>query len=611
MAARKKQPAEAQASVLTRAESIPLSQIRLSSTAAQRSRREAYDKRGMKRLAASVGRMGVLVPILVRPAPEGSAVLPKDGAKYEVVAGERRFRAAQEAKLDEIPALVRELSDVQALEAQLVENLQREDLDELSEADGYDALMANHDYTAEMIADKIGRSRSYVYGRLKLKRLNNKVRTEIVNGRLPASIGLLIAQVPPELQSAALKVIQTGRWGHGRPMSYREAKRYIAEDFTVSLSSAPFRLEAKYFKAGSCLDCPKRGANIEPFDPEAALDDVDPKGKPRAELTPNTCTDVGCYRAKVGQSVDRKVEAAKKKGLKVVAGPEAVKMLPSPHSPVTGTKGYVRLDGEQWGPDGKPIKLPAKDRPAATLLVVEDRHSKLPSIVEVFSAKDVDAALRAKGGAGLKRRKEPDPHAKQRRDAKRRTAFMHEAYVRVREHHPANVRALTLRHLETLADTLYGGLDGTRRKTMGGLWWPKIDTTIYRQPIGEILGEAPDEAALLAFIVDCAYIGKLTRDPWERPENCVDREEDLLGWISSHPGVDLVDLREKHGQTLTLAEAHAKAAKEAKAGQEPNVADVAVRDGEVLAAMKEGARKRDQAKAAAAADAAVDAEAAT
>lgn len=114
-------------------------------------------------LAASIREQGVMQPILVRlwpddyPTPEGR----DDRPAYEIVAGERRYRAAQLAGLDSIPALVRPLNTRQVLEAQIVENLQRRDVTELEEAEGYQLMMRDHGYTADQLAEKVGKSRSY------------------------------------------------------------------------------------------------------------------------------------------------------------------------------------------------------------------------------------------------------------------------------------------------------------------------------------------------------------------------------------------------------------------------------------------------------------------
>ena len=139
-------------------------------------------------------------------AAEASA--GKSGERFEIVAGERRWRASREAGLDTIPAIVRTLDDSQVLEIQLVENLHREGLHELEEAEGYEILMQQHHYDIEQLVAKVGRSRAYVYARLKLLALDKKSRDAFYAGKLTAATALLLARIPvPALQQEALKAI--------------------------------------------------------------------------------------------------------------------------------------------------------------------------------------------------------------------------------------------------------------------------------------------------------------------------------------------------------------------------------------------------------------------
>jgi len=152
--------------------------------------RKTFDAEKMKELVASVEEKGILNPILLRPK----------GDRYEIVCGERRFRAATTAGLKDIPAVVRILTDQQALECMVIENLQREDVHPLEEAEGYEALMKKHGYkTVEDIAAKIGKSRAYVYGRLKLCDLIPENRKIFYSGKFSPSVALLVAKVPPGL----------------------------------------------------------------------------------------------------------------------------------------------------------------------------------------------------------------------------------------------------------------------------------------------------------------------------------------------------------------------------------------------------------------------------
>jgi ParB/RepB/Spo0J family partition protein len=158
--------------------------------------RKTFDAAKLTELAASIKEHGVLQPILVRP--NGKA------GTYELVAGERRYRAAQEAGLAEIPALVRELTDTQVLEIQVIENLQRDDLHPLEEADGYRQLAKTKGYDVARIAERIGRSVKYVYDRMKLAGLVDEARKIFLDGRITAGHAILLARLKPEDQKRCI-----------------------------------------------------------------------------------------------------------------------------------------------------------------------------------------------------------------------------------------------------------------------------------------------------------------------------------------------------------------------------------------------------------------------
>jgi ParB family chromosome partitioning protein len=133
----------------------------------------------LEALAQSIRENGILQPILVRPHHKLSG-------HFEIVAGERRWRAAQLAQLHEVPILIRSLDDRSTLEIAIIENVQREDLSPLEEADGYARLMAEFDYTQETLAERIGKSRSAIANLLRLRSLPEAVRAMIADGRLSA-----------------------------------------------------------------------------------------------------------------------------------------------------------------------------------------------------------------------------------------------------------------------------------------------------------------------------------------------------------------------------------------------------------------------------------------
>jgi ParB family chromosome partitioning protein len=182
---------------------IPLGQIHESKT----NPRRQFDQAKLAELADNIRQHGVLQPVLVRPLANGETEL------YELVAGARRFRASQLAKRETIPATVRELTDAQCLELQLIENLQRADVHELDEARGYAALMQlqPETYSVETLSQKIGRSEKYVYARLRLMHLIEELQEAFYVDRLTVAHAFEIARLQPGDQRRAVVRQNSGR----------------------------------------------------------------------------------------------------------------------------------------------------------------------------------------------------------------------------------------------------------------------------------------------------------------------------------------------------------------------------------------------------------------
>jgi ParB family chromosome partitioning protein len=141
--------------------------------------RRAFDDAKLDELAASIRDRGVLEPILVRRAKD-------DSNRYEIVAGERRWRAAQRARLHQVPIVVKELNDGEVLEVALIENIQREDLNAIDEGSAYQRLIDEFGHTQEALAKLLGKSRSHVANQMRLLSLPEPVQAMVVDGRLTA-----------------------------------------------------------------------------------------------------------------------------------------------------------------------------------------------------------------------------------------------------------------------------------------------------------------------------------------------------------------------------------------------------------------------------------------
>jgi ParB family chromosome partitioning protein len=141
--------------------------------------RRAFDEKELQDLAASIREKGVIQPLILRPHPD-------DPAAYEIVAGERRWRAAQAAGVHDLPAVVRELSDTEVLELAIIENIQRADLNPIEEAHGYRQLMDRFGHTQERLAEALGKSRSHIANLLRLLTLPDSVLELLRSGALSA-----------------------------------------------------------------------------------------------------------------------------------------------------------------------------------------------------------------------------------------------------------------------------------------------------------------------------------------------------------------------------------------------------------------------------------------
>ncbi len=173
--------------------------------------RKTFSEDALEELAASIRENGVIQPVLLRPAAVG----------YELVAGERRARAARKAGLRQIPAIVRDLDDRQNSYFALIENMQREDLNSIEEAEGIAGLMAEYGLTQEQAASAVGKSRPYVANALRLLKLPEKIRVMIAEKRLTAGHARAIAGLPTEaLQLEAAEKAAKEGWSVRRIESY-------------------------------------------------------------------------------------------------------------------------------------------------------------------------------------------------------------------------------------------------------------------------------------------------------------------------------------------------------------------------------------------------------
>ncbi len=194
--------------------------------------RRRFDKSALDDLAASVKEKGIIQPLIVRPKPG------KEG-EFEIVAGERRWRAAQMAKLHEIPILVREFSDIEVLEVAIIENVQRADLNPVEEAAGYSQLMDKFGHTQEKLSEVLGKSRSYIANAVRLLSLPDEVQSYLSEGKLSSghARALITAEDPVALAREVIKKNLSVR--ETEKLTKKSAGNIFSEDGKTKTTKAP------------------------------------------------------------------------------------------------------------------------------------------------------------------------------------------------------------------------------------------------------------------------------------------------------------------------------------------------------------------------------------
>ncbi len=187
---------------------LPIEQI----TPNPRNPRGLFEEEALEELTASIRDKGVVQPLLVRPISEGS---------FELIAGERRWRASQRAGLDVVPVVVREVDDKESLELAIIENVQRSDLNPLEEAQGYQSLIDEFSYSQQDLANVIGKSRSHIANTLRLMRLPESVQIQVSSGALSAGHARQLVG-REDAAELARRIIDDG-------LSVREIERLVQE----------------------------------------------------------------------------------------------------------------------------------------------------------------------------------------------------------------------------------------------------------------------------------------------------------------------------------------------------------------------------------------------
>jgi ParB/RepB/Spo0J family partition protein len=349
----------------------------------------------LNELADSIARVGILQPIIVRPHPT-------EAEAWEIVSGHRRFAAAALAAeqtgqpTPDLPVRLVNLNDEQVCEVQIVENLQRDDLAPMDEANGYLRLVTEFKQTVDEIAERVGKSRAYVYAKLKLCALNESARRALQAGQITESIAVLVARIPEPLQDKAVKAVTEEdyrRDAKTESMSFRQAANLLREKFTTDLRKAKWSLDDQTLVDGTsaCNMCPKKAGNS----PDEYPDIKDER----------TCMDPTCFAVKrAAHERQLEVLALEKADVKLKAG-AARDAIDSYTGNIRPDSGLVKLTDKPQG-STKTWNQLAKSAgiEVETIAVIDKERSK----VHVVAKGDQLAKALREAGVKVKAPKVPD-----------------------------------------------------------------------------------------------------------------------------------------------------------------------------------------------------------
>lgn len=398
---------------------LPLAEIIRSST-----NRKTFTPQALGEMADSIKEKGVLQPIVVRPVDSIEnevvrAAAIKAGAKYEIIMGERRYRGSKLAGKKHIKAIVRTVSDYNALMVQLMENVHREELPPLEEAEQFNGLLSSGKTTIDDLVLRIAKPRLYIYQRVSLLKLPAKAKKTLREGKLALPIALLIARIPnPAVADYATNRILKGN-NMGHPFSVHEAHRIIVGECMTQLKDAPFDPKDKTLvpDAGPCATCPKRTGNERELFADVGRADV--------------CADPICFRMKRDAARARLLDKAREEGKRVLSPDESAKLYPYNGGQLAYGAPYIELDDHCPFAPKKTwaqviAKLPKDERPE--ILVAVD---KAGTVHELIGRKEAGEAARTLNLApATETRGELSPSAIQQRKQIKESREKHERTIR-------------------------------------------------------------------------------------------------------------------------------------------------------------------------------------
>lgn len=538
--------------------------------------RKLFNEGALQELAADIKAVGrVLQPLLVRPIVPPLFDGDPDGITgHEIVFGHRRYRAAQLAGLTHIPCMVRAMTDEEAKRAQISENLQRADVHPIEEAEGFQALIDDHGMTADLLAEQTGKSRSYIYGRLKLLAACPEIRRACLAGEIGAEVALLVARLRTvKLQEKALGYIKADHRANledGGQASYRTVRDLLNEKFTLDLKSTMFDVQDATLLpiAGACTTCPKRSCNAPEFEDVLHANEAHPMApmlKAAAlrfgHLTnkgANVCTDPDCFDEKKKAHLKREAAKLTAEG-KVVVDGNAARSAVSAQGEIKGA--YIALKDVKADLKALPKKgaAAAQDIPQPQIVLLQDpRTGKTHQAVK-------RADLQA---AGVKVKEAPKSNQANYAEQERRRQEAQAANEAKAKAERAVRRAVLTRITDLMATTERSEFD--LRLIAQQLWielaWQskQVLASVYGVSDPAQLDKRIDKMTtdqITVFLMQCA----LASDVWVAHYQ-LDRKPEHLLAAAEHYGIDVDQVRAELSEPASTPSPAARAPTTAKAG---------------------------------------------
>jgi len=499
---------------------IPLDQLRESPT----NPRKRYAVQPLKELAQSITQHGVLQAILTRPHPI-------DSDAFEIVCGSRRFRASTLAQVADLPAIVRDLNDEDVIAIQAIENIQREDVHPLEEAQSYRALLGLGQEVAG-IAAKVGKTETYIYQRVKLLDLCTEAQEAYLADTFSTAHAIELARLPVAAQHELLEFIKEGGQ-YGDSVTVADLRQQIEQEYHLDLHRAPFKKSDATLnaEAGPCTTCQKRTGYLPALFPEIKKKD--------------TCTDRECFAAKVSAHIERTQAALAKDGAVVPLLSHTFGHSMRPHA----------LSHNNW------TEATKKCKHMVTGVLVDGHDVGKPLAVCIEATCSIHrskGSASASAGGGIKSAKAkvtPQQLAAKRKESAKRAAN-ERAIVAV----VTKTKALVGLDLKLVAKSMIADMWHENRKTICKRrgWEPK--KTTYGHDLIEAAYdhiEKLDAAEVSGLLIECALRGRTMSGFGGKPS-------DTFAIEAKRHGVDLAKL-EKEALTEITEKEKARAKPTAKA----------------------------------------------